>query len=70
MQQRDLLALGIAAKALSAIASATGKHGQLQQLSVTASALAQQLAANQPVFALQEYNLLLLSLSQYLYQHA
>ncbi|WP_273024079.1 CYTH domain-containing protein [Rheinheimera sp.] len=70
LQQRDLLALGIAAKALSAIASATGKLGQLQQLSVTASALAQQLAANQPVFALQEYNLLLLSLSQYLYQHA
>ncbi|HEY9044138.1 MAG TPA: CYTH domain-containing protein [Rheinheimera sp.] len=70
LQQQDVSVLSFAAAIMTAIAAGTAGIGQLQQLSVTASRLAQQLAANQPVFALQEYNLLLLSLSQYLYQHA
>ena len=70
LQQQDVSVLSFAAAIMTAIAAGTAGIGQLQQLSVTASGLAQQLAANQPVFALQEYNLLLLSLSQYLYQHA
>ena len=70
LQQQDVSVLSFAAAIMTAIAAGTAGIGQLLQLSVTASDLAQQLAANQPVFALQEYNLLLLSLSQYLYQHA
>lgn len=70
LQQQDVSVLSFAAAIMTAIAAGTAGIGQLQQLSVTASGLAQQLAANQPVFALQEYNLLLLSLSQYLCQHA
>lgn len=70
LQHQELPMLDTAAQILTAIATGIAKLGQLQQLSVIASGLAQQLAAKQPVFALREYNLLLLSLSQYLYQHA
>lgn len=67
-QQQNTAALHFAAKVMAAIASSITQHEPLQAQSVTAQALAQQLAAGSAVFTLQQYNLLLLSVSQYLYQ--
>lgn len=69
-QQQDVSALQCAASVMAALAATMAEVPALKMAGATASRLARQLTAGQAVFALQEYNLLLLSLSQYLYQNA
>ncbi|HSG52985.1 MAG TPA: CYTH domain-containing protein [Rheinheimera sp.] len=69
-QQAQPDALAIAREALSAIAQTVADIEALQHTVDTASALAASLAAQQPVFAEQAYNQLLLTLSQYLFEQA
>lgn len=74
VQQQDTAALHFATDALVALAQQLLTIAPLAHYSTVAASLAQQLAAHAPqdngVFASRDYNLLLLQISRYLFEHA
>ncbi|MEH8019790.1 CYTH domain-containing protein [Rheinheimera metallidurans] len=70
MQQGGRVALTMSANALFALANLMQNIPVLQSFSVSAIRLAQALPNNAELFAGQEYNLLLLTLSEYLFKNA
>jgi triphosphatase len=68
-QQPATAALAVAATALADIAITLQRYPALETFSAEASRLAEQLATDGQVFTWQQYHMLLLAISQYLYHH-